>query len=240
MKYDISAVDSNYEVYTLKYNNSKSFHADRFFSLPGVELKVTMNRSGDQSVLPYELLEPFARVGTYFQELRKHTTVYAYLETHHTTDPGVTLINSGFSLVGNIGISSVPFAEYVMTGTLLIPSVKATSRLEWKDIWGRDWAQPLRSLFPDVPPIPPPLRNFVMSTTFQLFKTGTDERVMNWYSEDTLDIHVQLKLLNNYPKYFLITTCKDNEIAFFHQKPMHYEKMRIFDVAADSYPYYSY
>ena len=71
-----------------------------------------------------------------------------------------------------------------MTGkALLIPGGSTTSRIEWNDIWGRKWAQPIRSVFPDVPPIPPPLRNFMMSTSYELTKAGTTNRVLGWTSD---------------------------------------------------------
>ena len=64
-----------------------------------------------------------------------------------------------------------------MTGkALLIPSAPTTSRVEWSDIWGRRWVQPMRSVFPDVPPIPPPLRNFIMTTTYEVTDAGTANR----------------------------------------------------------------
>eukprot|EP00830_Metopus_es_P021542 TRINITY_DN9065_c0_g1_i1.p1 TRINITY_DN9065_c0_g1~~TRINITY_DN9065_c0_g1_i1.p1 ORF type:complete len:101 (+),score=21.99 TRINITY_DN9065_c0_g1_i1:23-304(+) len=49
------------------------------------------------------------------------------------------------------------------------------------------------------------------------------------------DIRVQVKLLNNYPKYFQITTCKDNEVSFYHTKETMYEYDRIFE--NPPYPY---
>jgi hypothetical protein len=54
----------------------------------------------------------------------------------------------------------------------------------------------------------------MMTQTFELTKKGTTERVLEWDSETEVDLKVQLKLLNNYPKYFEITTCKDNSLWY--------------------------
>ena len=75
----------------------------------------------------YELMNPFARYGGYYQELTKHTAVYAATEAHHVTRPGFQSISSGFSLLGNIGTSAVPFAEFVTHGKLAVPGVVSTS-----------------------------------------------------------------------------------------------------------------
>jgi len=227
MKYDISAKELNYERYTLRETRTETFVRDKFFRLPALEIHIKLNRTGDTSMRSYELMEPFARYGVYIQELEKHRTVYGILESHHVSDPGIQSINAGFAMISNIGISPVPFAEYVTTGkAILIPSSPTTSRLEWNDIWGRHWSQPLRSIFPDIPPIPPPIRNFMMTTTFELTNPSTGARHLTWTSDENLDIRFHLKLLNNYPKYFQITTCKDNEVIFLAQD---YSYSRLFD-----------
>ncbi len=230
MKYDISKPESDYEVYTLRVDKSITILYDRFFSMPAVEVHVKMNRTSDTSILPYELMEPYTRFGVYIQELQKHRTVYGFLESHQISDPGVTSLNGGFAMISNLGISSVPFAEYVTTGkALLIPSSPSTSRIEWSDIWGRRWSQPLRSVFPDIPPIPPPLRNFMMTTTYELTKAGTTTRVLSWNSDENLDIRVQIKLLNNYPKFFEITTCQNNNVSYFQTAETLFNMSRIYD-----------
>ena len=217
MKYDITNKANNYETY-IKIN---SFPADYiaeyacYYSLPAVVLHNHMDREGNNTIREYELLNPYARYGIYFQELLKHRTIWASPEAHHVSDPGLQAINSGFATISNIGISSIPYVEYVTHGSgLLIPSAKETSRLEWRDIWGRKWSQPLRSLFPDVPPIPPPLRNFMMSTTFELFSKDGSERFYEWPSEEEAVIRVQMKFINNYPKFFMPTICPANNYPF--------------------------
>jgi len=236
MKYDISLPAQNFERYTLRETRSLTLKRGSFFSMPALEVHVKMNRTGSSEMLGYELLEAFSRFGVYIQELQRHRTVYASTETHNVNDPGVVAINGGFAMISNLGISSVPFAEYVTTGrALLIPSSPTTSRIEWLDIWGRKWSQPLRSLFPDIPPIPPPLKNFIMTTTYELFKKGTTQRVLTWTSDEELDIRVQLKLLNNYPKYFEITKCHDNNVTYFQTRETMFEKARIFDLEPYSF-----
>lgn len=236
MKYDISSAATNYETYILSSNSSINLTYGAFFSLPALEVHVKVNRTNSTHMLPYEQMDPYTRFGVYIQELKAHRTVWASAESHHTSNPGVQAINAGFSMISNLGISSIPYAQFMTTGkALLIPFSPSTSRIEWKDIWGRQWAQPLRSVFPDVPPIPPPLRNFMMSTTFELFKTGTTQRVLSWTSDEILDIRVHIKLLNNYQKYFQLTTCKDNEVEFFMAKDTMFEYERIFDNPPYSY-----
>ena len=58
-------------------------------------------------------------------------------------------------MISNLGTSSIPFIEYLTVGKgQVIPAGTSKSRATWKDIWGRTWHQPLRIVFPDVPPIP--------------------------------------------------------------------------------------
>eukprot|EP01022_Parablepharisma_sp_SALTPOND_P014384 TRINITY_DN1949_c0_g1_i5.p1 TRINITY_DN1949_c0_g1~~TRINITY_DN1949_c0_g1_i5.p1 ORF type:complete len:1905 (-),score=154.15 TRINITY_DN1949_c0_g1_i5:5307-11021(-) len=219
MKYDLSAPEVNFQKYMHRLDKTITLRRDRFFSLPAVEVRVKVNRFNKTNILPYELLSPYTRFGVYIQELKRHRTVWWTVECHHVTDPGAQGTSPSFSIISNVGISSIPFVEYVTTGAAqLIPSAPSTSRLEWHDIWGRHWHQPLRSVFPDSPPLPGPLRNFMMTTTFELTKPNSKERVLEWNSDESLDIRVHLKLLNNYPKYFEITTCKENEVPVFQYK----------------------
>jgi hypothetical protein len=131
-------------------------------------------------------------------------------------------------------------AEYVTHGGLFNPSCPTTSRLEWTDLWGRKWAQPLRSVFPDVHPVPPPVRNIMMTSTFGIYKFNSTEVVTNWQSDETVDLLVQLKFISNFPKYFEITKCKENEIAYFNAQPGYNDRTRISLIANPSYPYYDF
>eukprot|EP00767_Chilomastix_cuspidata_P001031 gnl/Chilomastix_cuspidata/1307.p1 GENE.gnl/Chilomastix_cuspidata/1307~~gnl/Chilomastix_cuspidata/1307.p1 ORF type:complete len:2521 (+),score=430.49 gnl/Chilomastix_cuspidata/1307:148-7563(+) len=161
-------------------------------------------------VSPYELVEPLVRVGVYSQEL-KHRPVHGNLEVHTDERPLVTF-SGGFSIYSAVGISSVPFREYVNTGTSLnTPATPKTSRVSWKDIWGRQFHQPLRTIVPDVPPIPPPVRSFSLSSSFEILSLdGT--RLSYWPSDESVDLHVTLKVRNGYPKYFELTNCQDTRL----------------------------
>ena len=194
LKYDFSS--KNLESYKLvQTDNTKAFYIP-FFSLPCLYMENTITRKSEfddevsNEMFEYELVNPFARYGGYFQELTKHTTVYGSGEAHHRKDPGFQGISGGFSLISNIGTSSIPFAEFLEHEKLAIPGVTSTSRLEWYDIWGRMWAQNLRSVYPDIPPIPPGPLNFIMTTTFELI-TNTENpedqtRVIEWQSDEII------------------------------------------------------
>lgn len=94
----------------------------------------------------------------------------------------------------------------------MIPFTPQTSRMEWLDLWGRRWAQPVRSLFIDAAPIPGPLRNFQMTSTFEVVNPSTGARVMHWQSDQNMLVRVHVKLLNNYQKWFEITDCAANQV----------------------------
>lgn len=206
MTYDISIPER--EKYKSGTPFKQTFKYITAFSYPALEMKTKLNRD----LNGYETMEPFSRYGTYSQDI-EHRYIWGTAETHHETRPGVTGSTGGFSIISNLGISSIPFIEYMTVGKgQVIPSGTSTARATWKDIWGRTWHQPIRSLFPDVPPIPPPLKNFMMSTTYELIRKG--KQVYEWPSDEDTQIHLHIKLLNNYPKYFEITRCKENEIQF--------------------------
>lgn len=232
MKFDVTNKEAGYQTYKKIVDFPESYEAEYmpFYRLPAVVVHNHMNRNGNTTIREYELLAPYTRYGIYFQELIKHRTVWASPEAHHVTDPGLQAINDGFATISNIGISSIPYVEYVTHGkALLIPAAVSTSRLEWTDIWGRRWSQPLRSLFPDIPPVPPPLRNFMMSTTFELLSKDGSERFLEWPSDEEAVIRVQMKFVNNYPKFFLPTTCKENNIPFMKTRETSERDVVFFD-----------
>ena len=221
VKFDISSPKTQFETYYLRQTTKETFTLSLFYSYPAIEVRARLNRQGDQEMRPYETLEPFTRYGLYIQELIKHRTLWGSAESHHQTEPGMQSLNFGFSVLSNLGISSIPFVEYLTTGAgLMIPSTPTTSRIEWKDVWGRKWTQPLRTVFPDVAPIPPPLKNFMMSTSFEVLqKNGNQvDRLLEWPSDEEAMIHIHIKLLNNYPKYFELTKCRENEMKFIPKK----------------------
>ena len=207
MKYDISFPDT-YERYYFVSSENYLFTYESAWSYPALEIKAKL----DRTLNGYETLEPFSRYGVYIQEIN-HRTVYGTAETHFQTKPGIVGNGAGFSMISNLGISSIPFIEYLTVGKgQVIPAGTSTSRTTWKDIWGRVWHQPLRSVFPDVPPIPPPLKNFMMTTTYEILQDG--KQIYEWPSDENAQIHLHIKLLNNYPKYFEITRCEKNQILF--------------------------
>ena len=240
LAYDISKPETNYEDWTQRTvtNQKITFNRMGGFRMPALKMtfRTTNEAATDSSKSffgSYELREPFVRYGIYEQELLKHRSIHGSAEFHPINDPCLVTKGSGFSAVTHIGTSSVPFREYVATGTsLLIPAAPETGRIEWSDIWGRRWVQNVRSTIFEYPPIPPPLRNFVMTTTYEILRGS--ERLLRWRSKDTVDVRVQMKLLNNYPKWFEITNCKANEII---QKCGDSSKTcgvtRIFDVDLD-------
>jgi len=213
LTYDLSSPSTNYESYSFVSSDPLTFTYSKFLSLPAVKMAFSVRRgaSNESFVYPYENFEPYARYGVYIQELSKHMTVYNAPEIHPISNPGSVTVNGGGSVITHVGISSIPFREYLTTGTRqLIPAAPENGRVEWKDIWGRRWVQPVRSLFVDQVPIPPPLRNFIMTTTYELLDPVTGAQLTSWNSRDAADVRVQVKLLNNYPKYFEITACKNN------------------------------
>ena len=208
LKYDIS-YPPTYERYKEIRNENLEFRYKSVFSYPALELKAKLNRT----LNGYETIEPFSRYGVYIQELVSHRYIYGQGETHHETKPGLTGSGGGFSMITNLGISSIPFIEYLTVGAgQVIPGGTSTARTNWKDVWGRTWSQPLRSLFPDIPPGPGPFKNFMMTSTFALLRNG--KVVTEWNSDEDIQIHLHVKLLNNYEKFFEITRCKENQILY--------------------------
>ena len=207
MKYDVSLYPE-LERYSVVSTKEETFKYISVFSYPALEIKSCLNRT----LNGYEVLEPFSKYGIYNQELG-HRYVYATLEAHNEKRPGLNGNGFAFSSITNLGISSIPFIEYMTVGKgQLIPGSTTTSRVTWKDIWGRIWHQPIRSLFPDYVPIPPPLKNFMMTATYKIIRKNSI--IQEWPSDENVKILLKIKLLNNYPKYFEITRCKENKIRF--------------------------
>ena len=212
MKYDITNKAGDYETYKKVDSFPSEYTAEIscFFSLPAVIMHNKMDRKGNDTIREYELVSPYARYGVYFQELG-HRTIWASPEAHFVRNPGLQAINNAFSILTHMGISSIPFVEYVTHGkALYIPSAPSTSRIEWRDIWGRKWSQPLRTFFINIPPLPGPLLNFMMSTTYELLTPDGKERMLEWPSDEEAVIRVQMKFINNYPKFFMPTICPNN------------------------------
>ena len=135
LTFDIS-YPPTYERYTEIKNENLDFNYVSVFSYPALELKTKLNRT----LNGYETMEPFSRYGVYIQELIAHRYIFGTAETHHETHPGLTGIGGGFSTISNLGISSIPFLEYVTAGSgQVIPAGTSTARASWKDVWGRTW-----------------------------------------------------------------------------------------------------
>eukprot|EP01105_Mastigella_eilhardi_P019188 TRINITY_DN44_c0_g1_i1.p1 TRINITY_DN44_c0_g1~~TRINITY_DN44_c0_g1_i1.p1 ORF type:complete len:2356 (-),score=578.79 TRINITY_DN44_c0_g1_i1:76-6915(-) len=228
--YDISDTANGYERWDKQTITNQAVNFTRTHALSLPALKMVFELSNNNSILqPYEFLEPFVRYGLYEQELMLHRPVHGSAEIHPINEPCLVTANSGFSTFTHVGTSSVPFREYVNTGiSLSIPAAAETGRVEWTDLWGRRWSQPVRSTIFEYPPIPPPLRNFVMTTTFEVLNYKGDQ-LTDWHSDDEVTIHVQMKLLNNYPKWFEATTCKANEVVELCGNNRNCDKSRIFD-----------
>ena len=210
LKYDLTKKEKNFEDYV----KVESFITDyiisyhKFWSLPCLIIENKFERNESDIIQPYELLDPFARYTLYYQELLAHREVYANSLSAHFTTPGLQTPFGSYRLISNIGIVSIPFADYVSHPPLMIPSAPSTSRIEWQDIWGRNWAQPIRSIFPDFLPLPYVSQNFMMSTTYEIIQDGN--RVLEWSSADSAYIFVHIKFLNNYFKYVNLAICKEN------------------------------
>ena len=239
LSYDLGRPEDNFEDWsecTVK-NQEVTFSKMGGFRMPALKMSFYVGDAGRDEKASYmngyELREPMVRYGIYEQELLQHRAIHGSAEFHPINEPCLVTKAGGFSAVTHIGTSSVPFREYVETGTsLLIPAAPETGRIEWNDMWGRRWVQNVRSTIFEYPPIPPPLRNFVMTTTYEILH-GT-ERTLRWRSKEAVDVRVQMKILNNYPKWFEITNCKANEVL---QKcgieGKDCDLARLFDVDAD-------
>lgn len=118
--------------------------------------------------------------------------------------------SAAFGNVGTVGIAPVPFREYLTTGaSQIIPMATENARVDYRDIFGRSFAAPIRTVVPEAVPLPPPLRNFEMNTTYEMYDSGGVQH-QTWDGETPLEIRQNIKLYNNYPRYFDPTTCNDN------------------------------
>ncbi len=207
LKYDVSN-PPNYENYYFVLEKEVNFHYTSAFSFPALQVKTKL----DRILNGYESIEPFSRFGAYQQEIY-HRTVYAALEAHFINEPGIMANKKSLNAVSHLGIHPIPFFEYVNAGLVpYTPSSETTSRIIWKDVWGRTWSQPMRSTYFDYIVIPPPVKNFAMTTTFELLRNG--KQILEWPSDENIQIHLHIKLLNNYLKHWDIIRCNGNNIRF--------------------------
>ena len=54
------------------------------------------------------------------QDLKAHRTIYASAEVHPVADPGVVPNAGAYSYITSIGISSIPFREYLVSLLLIL------------------------------------------------------------------------------------------------------------------------
>ena len=210
LKYDLSKRENNFEDYLKveSFISEQTLYYQKFWSLPCLIINNKFERNESNTIKEYELLDPYARYTLYYQELLAHRTVFCNSLSNHVTNPGLQTPYSSYGLISNIGIVSIPFSDYVAHPALIIPAATSTSRVEWEDVWGRSWAQPIRSIFPDFLPLPYVSQNFMMSTTYEIIQNGN--RVLEWSSADSAYIMIHIKFLNNYFKYVNLAICKEN------------------------------
>lgn len=197
----------DFEKYNKLYQKVFTFKYVSAFSFPALQIKAKLNRTTNG----YETLEPFARFGSYAQEIY-HRQVYASPEAHYLLDPGVYSPQESFNQYSQLGINTVPFIEYLSSKYTFTPSSETTSRIDWTDVWGRKWSQPLKSTYIDYVVIPPKAKNNVMTTTFEILRKG--KQILEWPSDENVQVHLHVKLLNNHLKYFEITRCFENRIRY--------------------------
>ena len=210
LKYDLSKKENHFEDFLKveSFISEQTLSYNKFWSLPCLVINNRFERNGSDTIKEYELIDPYARYKLYYQELIGHRTVFANSLSNHPTNPGLQTPYGSYGLISNIGIVSIPFSDYVSHPALIIPAAPSTSRIEWEDVWGRSWAQPIRSIFPDFLPLPYVAQSFMMSTTYEIIQDG--KRVLEWGSADPAYVMIHIKFLNNYFKYVNLAICKEN------------------------------
>ena len=210
LKYDLSKKENHFEDFLKveSFISEQTLSYQKFWSFPCLIINNRFERNESTTIKEYELIDPYARYRLYYQELLSHRTVYANTLSNQPTNPGLQTPYANYGLISNIGIVSIPFSDYVSHPALIIPAATSTSRIEWDDVWGRRWAQPIRSIFPDFLPLPYVAQSFMMSTTYEIIQDG--KRVLEWGSADPGYVMIHIKFLNNYFKYVNLAICKDN------------------------------
>lgn len=174
-------------------------------------LVLFINTKTESFLNKYENMEPFVRFGTYIQELAFHRTIWWIAEDHPISDPWIMADQAMFWNVWNVWINPIPFREYLTTWKFqLIPMATENSRIDYKDIFKREFSSPIRTVLPEAVPLPPPVRDFAMNTTYELYNSWWVLQD-TWNNEDELELRQNIKLYNNYPKFFNPTLCVDNK-----------------------------
>jgi len=173
-------------------------------------LNIFDNTAKESYVRKFENLEPFVRFWVYIQEIL-HRTIWWKAEDHPITDPWVVLDSTMFMSIFNVWTSPIPFREYLKTWeTQIIPLWEESSRMDYKDLFNRQFGQPIRTTLPESVPLPPPLRNFMINTTYEMYDKDWNLKT-SWDGEEELEIRQNVKVYNNFPKYFNPTICNDNK-----------------------------
>ena len=204
----------------IEYINSSIAIYNFFWSFPALYIKNQLKDNKKNQIKKYELLIPYSRYGIYIQELMTHSTIWTQTQSHHIKDPGIQSSSKGFSLLTSIGISYIPYGDYLPYKIKsLIPGTISTSRIEWVDNWLINWIHPINSLLFNISPNRNPNFNLMMSTTFEIFSCGksgcnTQERLLVWPSDETAIIRFYVKFVNKFSKYFTPVICQKNQISY--------------------------
>ena len=204
----------------IEYINSSIAIYNFFWSFPALYIKNQLKDNKKNQIKKYELLIPYSRYGIYIQELMTHSTIWTQTQSHHIKDPGIQSSSKGFSLLTSIGISYIPYGDYLPYKIKsLIPGTISTSRIEWVDNWLINWIHPINSLLFNISPNRNPNFNLMMSTTFEIFSCGksgcnTEERLLVWPSDETAIIRFYVKFVNKFSKYFTPVICQKNQISY--------------------------
>ena len=197
----------------IEYINSSIAIYKFFWSFPALYIQNKLN-DHKKLIKRFELLIPYTRYGIYIQELMTHSTIWSQTESHHIKDPGLQSSSQGFSLLTSVGISYIPYVNYLSYETKShIPGTISTSRVEWTDKWERKWVQSITSLLFTISPNRNPNFSLMMSTTFEIFSNKNKDRLLVWPSDEEVIIRFHVKFVNKFLKYFSPTICQKNQIS---------------------------
>ncbi|KAJ5072291.1 hypothetical protein M0811_01305 [Anaeramoeba ignava] len=209
-----------FEQYTLSSTKSISISRTAYLSLPAMKFKFVLHRgtySNESYVNPNEYLQPFVNFGVYMQELKMHRSVYGIMELHPTEEPSMVVSSSSFTSMTQLGTSTIPVQQYLTSSSSrMMASCSQTTRLEWTDIFGRRWVQPIQTMFVSMSPSPPPSKSFLLTTTFQLAQPSGEPQFI-WLTSEYASVIVKMKLTNNFPKFFDPTVCSSNNYWEFNK-----------------------
>ena len=212
--YDVSN-PPDYERYDKIFEGNYTFEYKSAFSFPALQIQNKLNRT----IKGYETIETLTNYGTFHQEIN-HRQVYCRHRAFYTSAPGITTPEEGLSTISSIGINPIPFVEYQFVGeSQYTPAAESTSRVGWRDIWGRTWYQPIITEYPcnidgskkaKEERLTPSF--IAMTTTYEIIRK--EKQIMEWPSDETVTIHFHIKLINSLKKFFELNRCLKNRIRF--------------------------